>query len=447
MGASIWNPGVDISPSMTQLEADLANTADNTKNSKKVGFKQSGTGAVSRTLQDREREIITLTDFGANGNGIFDNSDAFAKFVAELKNHAYPIAIIPRGVFKIESGIVIDHDNLTIEWYGQIVCDDSITGTAVRIGSSTVSIANVVVDGGGIDIRRTPYDVAGSSFGLELRDLLWSQIKIRTIRGFDKGCILNSTHGGISHCRVDIGELRDNRYNLFLTASGTGYCNENSFYKGSFGHTSSWNAAAGSFAGTYDIYEDDFSAGNPLNNNKFFGPSLEAGGTATIAAQIYGEHTHIYAPRLETASGVATDLKLRFGTASKHCLVTSGQNIVKANIVDDGVNNRFLLDDYTILPNGTKYLIKSLSADANYTLVYPEYVNSIIRFDSSVALTATRDIIVPLDPRQWTIWNNTTGAQSIRVIGPTGTGITIANGKHAIVYANGANIIRVTPDT
>ena len=61
-------------------------------------------------------------------------------------------------------------------------------------------------------------------------------------------------------------------------------------------------------------------------------------------------------------------------------------------------------------------------------------------------LTATRDIVVPLvGKRQWTVYNGT--GQSLRFIGASGTGITIATGKHAIVRSDGTNIVRVTADT
>jgi hypothetical protein len=58
---------------------------------------------------------------------------------------------------------------------------------------------------------------------------------------------------------------------------------------------------------------------------------------------------------------------------------------------------------------------------------------------------ATRDIIVPLAPFQWTVYNGTN--QSLRFIGATGTGITVATTKRAIVYSDGTNVVRVTADT
>jgi hypothetical protein len=93
-------------------------------------------------------------------------------------------------------------------------------------------------------------------------------------------------------------------------------------------------------------------------------------------------------------------------------------------------------------------IVRQLTADTNYTAVQSDYQATIMEFTSSLSLTGTRNIVVPItNAYQWTVFNNTTGAQSLQFIGVTGTGITVANGKRAIIYADGTNIQRVTPDT
>ena len=88
-------------------------------------------------------------------------------------------------------------------------------------------------------------------------------------------------------------------------------------------------------------------------------------------------------------------------------------------------------------------LAKALS-DANATLTQPEAANATLTFTGT--LTATRDIVVPLvGKKQWTVYNGT--GQSLRFIGASGTGITVATLKHAVVRSDGTNIVRVMADT
>lgn len=60
-------------------------------------------------------------------------------------------------------------------------------------------------------------------------------------------------------------------------------------------------------------------------------------------------------------------------------------------------------------------------------------------------LTAVRDLIVPLVRRRWLI-RHTGSAFGARVIGATGTGITVAPGFSALVECDGTNVFRVTAD-
>jgi hypothetical protein len=63
-------------------------------------------------------------------------------------------------------------------------------------------------------------------------------------------------------------------------------------------------------------------------------------------------------------------------------------------------------------------------------------------------LTANIKLIVPLnDGWQKTFYNGTSGAHSLTVIGNSGTGIVVAQGKTAVLRCNGTNVLRVTPDT
>ena len=112
-------------------------------------------------------------------------------------------------------------------------------------------------------------------------------------------------------------------------------------------------------------------------------------------------------------------------------------------IVTDASSVTSYTDQRTLALATNATLAKALS-DANATLTQPEAANATLTFTGT--LTATRDIVVPLvGKKQWTVYNGT--GQSLRFIGASGTGITVATLKHAVVRSDGTNIVRVMADT
>ena len=91
----------------------------------------------------------------------------------------------------------------------------------------------------------------------------------------------------------------------------------------------------------------------------------------------------------------------------------------------------------------TGRMAKAMS-DANTTLTAAEARTQIIEFTGT--LTAARNIVMPLAAQQWTVFNGTTGGFGVQFIGATGTGITVAAGKRAIVYSDGTNVVRASAD-
>jgi hypothetical protein len=88
--------------------------------------------------------------------------------------------------------------------------------------------------------------------------------------------------------------------------------------------------------------------------------------------------------------------------------------------------------------------LQKAMTDANQTLTAAEARNRILRFTG--ALTANRNIVVPLAEQEWIVNNATTGGFALQFIGPTGTGVSVASARHAIIYSDGINVNRVTPD-
>ena len=102
------------------------------------------------------------------------------------------------------------------------------------------------------------------------------------------------------------------------------------------------------------------------------------------------------------------------------------------------------------------YATVNFATDANTTMTLIDGNSSqtsrnlYLNLTSSGSLTATRDLILPNNQagtapiqKLYIVKNATTGSQSIRVIGASGTGFTIPNGVTAMVYSNGTNVVDV----
>jgi hypothetical protein len=71
-----------------------------------IGYQQSGTGATLRTVQDKLREIISVKDYGATGDGVTDDTLAFQRAIAYLEVNSDTrggTINVPRGVYKVNA--------------------------------------------------------------------------------------------------------------------------------------------------------------------------------------------------------------------------------------------------------------------------------------------------------------------------------------------------------
>lgn len=112
--------------------------------------------------------------------------------------------------------------------------------------------------------------------------------------------------------------------------------------------------------------------------------------------------------------------------------VTTNSNL--ENGLEQAIVGRGVVE-YTSDANKTITLTDSNSSqDARNLFLY-------VDTDAFTTLTATRDLIVPTIEKTYVVHNDTAGSQSIRVKTSGGTGITIPNGKKALLYVDGTNVI------
>jgi hypothetical protein len=86
-------------PGATERLSDVVVTG---VDSSEVTFLQAGTGAVTRTAQSKLRDIVSVKDFGAVGDGVADDAAAFTAASAAANS-----ILVPIGTYRIGSNITI----------------------------------------------------------------------------------------------------------------------------------------------------------------------------------------------------------------------------------------------------------------------------------------------------------------------------------------------------
>jgi hypothetical protein len=85
-------------------------------------------------------------------------------------------------------------------------------------------------------------------------------------------------------------------------------------------------------------------------------------------------------------------------------------------------------------------------ADGDFTMLSGDYQNPFLEMQGTIS--ANRNITMPsYKGSVWFVHNNTTSPFSLTFKTAATAGIAIAYGKRAIIYADGASIVRLTPDT
>lgn len=113
---------------------------------KNIGFTQQGTGATLRGLQSKLRDIISVKDFGAVGDGVTDDTTAINNCNAAAKAAGKGV-FFPKGTYLTSTGMSLWSNGA---WYGE-----SSTASVIKLkngaNTSVVYGENVATKFGGTD--------------------------------------------------------------------------------------------------------------------------------------------------------------------------------------------------------------------------------------------------------------------------------------------------------
>ena len=244
--------GSDTDPSIKlhQMHHDLIHAAVN---------QQVSQGDLALNLRDQP---------GVVGDGEADDTAALQS--ALDRSAAFGARVYANGTFKI-SGTLLVTENADLQdakfvYWG--------SGVAVEVGvrsgyslRKTVRLPHVIA---GAKSIRGWSQVAGS-VGVLVRNCYNLDVTLPHVQNFETGLVVAGRGAGTSYCNVTLGHLDNNRRNLHFTADDTGWANQNNFYGGRLSHDSGEGAVV---PGTRHVLVD--VAANRVNNNSFWGTSLES---------------------------------------------------------------------------------------------------------------------------------------------------------------------------
>lgn len=112
-------------------------------------FTAVGTGAVTRTSQDKFADAVSVKDFGATGDGLTDDTLAIQKALT-----AHDSVYIPPGTYFITGTITVG-ERQSLFGAGQVSvleCQDN-SFNAIEVPADYATIANLRIEGGAVGIK------------------------------------------------------------------------------------------------------------------------------------------------------------------------------------------------------------------------------------------------------------------------------------------------------
>jgi hypothetical protein len=263
---------------------------------------------LSAVLGEFKALLISVKDFGAVGNGVTDDTAA----VNSIKTK-YPTRVIdvyfPDGDYLITDTVLFDSGKVGIVMSSgaRFVYAGTKDRPAVVIGADAVQTSNLR-----FDIAIASSGAHGFTddrcVGLRIVRTSACDFWIRNVTGFTKNLQLYGSSGsGIAYNNFRLGSINDARELIELTSTSvSGFVNENKFFGGDIRNSSSYNAALSS-TGIHVTSVAGFYQGH--NNNVFYSPCVQMGdgnvGTLRIPFHFNdaGGYNTVHAARVETGRG------------------------------------------------------------------------------------------------------------------------------------------------
>jgi hypothetical protein len=171
-----FTPAGDITATNVQGAIEEVNT-----------FTQAGTGVVVRTVQAKNREILSVADFGAVGDGVTDDTTAI-----QLALNTGKMVFLPAGTYKISARLLLMSNQLM---YGEgpssiLRLADGVSGSLtnsnmIQCGTVNSAVSDLAIDGNATNNNVSYYSAlsASASTGSKFYNLYISNVFGNAISG------------------------------------------------------------------------------------------------------------------------------------------------------------------------------------------------------------------------------------------------------------------------
>lgn len=112
-------------------------------------FNQTGTGAITRALTDKARDIVSVKDFGAVGDGVTNDRNAFDMALA-----AHSAVFVPSGTYYINGTLVLkDKQSLFGVGQSSVIVASNTSFPVIEMRAGYARVHDIRVEKGSVGIK------------------------------------------------------------------------------------------------------------------------------------------------------------------------------------------------------------------------------------------------------------------------------------------------------